>query len=324
MFPENITKLHFAIFSFKTVITQNCAMPAYKGSVLRGAFGHSFRKTVCTMPAQKDCINCLLKNSCPHSYIFESHHSNKARILRKYPSVPQPFILEPPEDSKTFYEKGDSFDFNLILIGKAIDYIPYFVYAFKEAGKAGMGPGREGKFSLWKVVNYNFLLSRSSVVYNGKGGAVNIPDYIIRVANVNEIVENWEEIPEVSLDFLTPIRIRYREKLVNYLDFHIFMRSFLRRLSSIFYFHCGEELFLDYRGLVERAKFIDKVSSNLHWKDLNCYSSRQKAEIKLGGFMGDVTYRGDLKAFIVFILLGKYFHLGKGISYGLGRYEVNL
>jgi hypothetical protein len=37
-----------------------------------------------------------------------------------------------------------------ILIGKAVDYLPYFILTFSELGKKGIGMGR-GKFVLEKV-----------------------------------------------------------------------------------------------------------------------------------------------------------------------------
>mgnify|MGYP000964675136 CR=1 FL=1 len=323
IFPDNITKLHFAIIEFRTEILQDCKMPVYKGSVIRGALGYCFRQTVCTRPLC-ECNTCVLHTACPYACVFESFPFPSASMLSKYHSVPQPFILEPPADGKSFYNKGEPFNFKIILIGKAIQYIPYFIHAFKEAGFIGLGTGREGKYHVKSVVNYNFLLSKWSVLYNGQSKSVKSPEYIIRVASINEVIQYWEEISEVTLTFLTPVRIKYRAKLVDYLEFHIFMRSFLRRLSAIFYFHCGEKLLFDYRKLVEYSKTIDMVYSDLHWEDVECYSSRQKELLRLGGFKGTVRFQGNLKDFIVFIMLGQYFHLGKGITYGLGKYEVKL
>jgi hypothetical protein len=45
---------------------------------------------------------------------------------------------------------GDAVIFNLLLIGRAIDYLPYFIYTFEELGKVGIGKGR-GKYSLTYV-----------------------------------------------------------------------------------------------------------------------------------------------------------------------------
>ena len=44
--------------------------------------------------------------------------------------------------------------------------------------------------------------------------------------------------------------------------------------------------------------------------------------MKLGGFVGQVTYAGDLEPFLPLLRLGTLVHIGKGTTFGLGKYEV--
>ncbi len=45
--------------------------------------------------------------------------------------------------------------------------------------------------------------------------------------------------------------------------------------------------------------------------------------MKLGGFVGEITYkRENLKEFLPYILLGSFTHVGKGATFGLGKYEI--
>ena len=44
----------------------------------------------------------------------------------------------------------------------------------------------------------------------------------------------------------------------------------------------------------------------------------------LGGFMGSVTFKGDFGDFIPFLLLGEQVHVGKGTSFGLGKYQLRI
>jgi len=100
------------------------------------------------------------------------------------------------------------------------------------------------------------------------------------------------------------------------------MRVLLRRLSNLAYFHCGTELNLDFRGLIAAAEQIETVTSDLRWYDWERYSARQDVRMKLGGFVGRVTYRGDLQPFLPLLRLGEVVHIGKGTSFGLGKYVL--
>ncbi|MDP2604162.1 MAG: CRISPR system precrRNA processing endoribonuclease RAMP protein Cas6 [Deltaproteobacteria bacterium] len=45
-------------------------------------------------------------------------------------------------------------------------------------------------------------------------------------------------------------------------------------------------------------------------------------KIKLGGFMGEVEYRGDISDFVALLKLGAKVHVGKATGFGLGKYEL--
>jgi CRISPR-associated endoribonuclease Cas6 len=126
----------------------------------------------------------------------------------------------------------------------------------------------------------------------------------------------------LTLRFLTPARLVYGGSLADSLDFHVLIRVLLRRLSNLAYFHCDTELQLDFRGLIAAAEQVQTVSSHLWWYDWERYSARQDTRMKLGGFLGSVTYQGDLQPFIPMLQLGAFVHVGKGTSFGLGKYVM--
>jgi hypothetical protein len=97
-------------------------LPSYKGSTLRGGFGHAFRRVVCAIKS-RECTDCLLKEKCVYSYIFETPPSADTKIMRKYKSAPHPFIIEPPTGQRRGYTPEDELTFGLTLIGRAIDSV---------------------------------------------------------------------------------------------------------------------------------------------------------------------------------------------------------
>ena len=44
--------------------------------------------------------------------------------------------------------------------------------------------------------------------------------------------------------------------------------------------------------------------------------------MSLGGATGTVSYEGDISDFMLLLRLGEYVHVGKGTSFGLGKYEI--
>ncbi|MEO0068995.1 MAG: hypothetical protein ABIK23_07720, partial [candidate division WOR-3 bacterium] len=127
-------------------------LPSYKGAVIRGGFGLAFRRIACPF-LKKECSDCLLRANCVWSYVFNTPRPEGSKIMRKYETIPHPFVIEPPEDDRTKLEKGEELIFNLILIGKAINYLPYFILTFEKMAEQGLGPGR-GRLKV-KTVNQN-------------------------------------------------------------------------------------------------------------------------------------------------------------------------
>ena len=87
---------------------------------------------VCTQ-GPIDCRDCTLKSVCPYPYIFETTPYEGAQQLRTYGDVPRPFVIDPLE-TRGDYRPGESLTFQLTLIGRAIDYLPYFILSFRELG----------------------------------------------------------------------------------------------------------------------------------------------------------------------------------------------
>lgn len=346
----------FAQFQFVLRAVDCINLPAYKGSTFRGAFGHAFKKIVCVHPVRKSrealnpaetivksdpaagqrgiisdrvnreniCEPCLLKGKCVYSYIFETPPPSDTLKMRKYPFAPHPFVITPPLEEKRTYRQNDTLCFELTLIGKSIDFLPYFIYTFDELGRMGIGKGK-GKYRLEEVRAIQ-VDERSEtkdretiVIYSGKDKALRNNFRVLKVDDISPL--NLSPL-SLSLSFMTPTRLKYDGQLSPTLEFHILIRNLLRRTSLLSYFHCGEQLDLDFKGLIEEAKSVKVQKENLRWVDWERYSNRQETKMKMGGFTGSVTFEGDFEKFLPILLLGEHIHVGKGTSFGLGRYEI--
>ncbi|AEG16479.1 hypothetical protein Desku_2979 [Desulfofundulus kuznetsovii DSM 6115] len=317
-------------------------LPPYKGSTLRGGFGRVFQRITCTS-RQKDCRNCLLNQHCPYAYIFETSPPPGSEALRNYDNVPRPFVLEPPLEEKTFYRPGETLAFRLILIGKAVSYLPYFIVAFKELGEVGIGKGRK-KYRLKEIVAVDPLKNRRASIYLDQDRLVRNIELPVRGSDIPGLAEFYgpprdlhpsspesfvpqppgTEPGRLAIDFLTMTRLKYAEAYAGKIEFHVLIRNLLRRLSSLAYFHHGEELKLDFTGLIARAARVRLAEDHTRWVDWERFSARQDSRIKMGGVVGRAVYEGEVAEFIPLLRLGELVHVGKGAVFGMGKYRVEL
>jgi len=306
-------KLRFYLEAIEPII-----LPPYKGSALRGGFGAAFKKIACVIK-KNTCAECLLKDQCAYAYIFETSPPEGSSILKmeKYESIPRPFILEPPKENKRVYEPKEKFYFDLILIGKSISYLPYFILVFSELGQMGLGRGK-GKFKLQEIWHKDMKIysDESKALKKIEPESIEIPEYI-------NLDKDMVEDEEVTIEFITPVRLKYHRDLVVKLEFFILITNLLRRLNLLNYFHGdARQPGWDHKQLIELARQVEIKYDCLSWYDWERYSGRQKTRLKLGGLKGRITYWGKIGRFRPWLKAGEIFHVGKATAFGLGEYVI--
>jgi len=291
-------------------------LPEYKGNTLRDGFGYVFRDVVCSKE-QKDCGICENRDNCAYVYLFETPVIQPEDKFSKYSDVPRPYIVDLCDTSKSVYARGDPFRFGLVLVGKAIDYLPHFIFCFDELGRRGLGKEKL-KFDLQVVSAFDFAKGHWTPIYDPDANLLR-DDF--PTASAQQLPFNCKDT--LTLDFLTPTRIKYREKYITDMEFHVMVRNLLRRITMLMLHHCDSDFDSDVNELIEHAKTVDVLRWDLRWRDWSRYSTRQRVSMELGGFMGSVTYEGDLDKFMPLIALGEQIHIGKNTTFGLGKYIIN-
>jgi hypothetical protein len=315
-----LEKLRIASYRFVLEPIEPMSLPPYKGATLRGGFGQAFKRMACVQPGNR-CDTCQQTARCAYSYVFETPVPPDSEVLRTHEAVPRPFVFEPPLDDKTEYGLGDELAFGLVLVGRGIDYLPYFILAFKALGDVGLGRER-ARFRLKQVWARDPLGPWETLIYDGPSDALR---NVEMTAGIAEIEQTAAALPdnELSVRFLTPTRLKHGGKMAHEPAFHVLVRTLLRRLSSLYYFHCGERWEADYKGLIEKAQMVETVETAVHWQDWERYSSKQKQRIDMGGLVGRLCYAGELSDFRSLLVLGAVVHVGKGCVFGNGKYTVS-
>jgi hypothetical protein len=300
-------------------------LPGYKGAAFRGGFGYVFKNLACPTH-ETDCIHQRLGNPCVYSEVFETPVPAESRVMRKYPYAPHPFVLTPPNDRCAHFGADQELKLELVLVGRAINWLAYFIYTLEELGRRGVGPSRS-RYRVDRVESigtHGFIGNRSgTTVYDGGLRKVVGTPHVIKGSAFFSKSNGGDETSVATLSFETPARIVSSEHLATQLPFQTFMRSLLRRLALLTYFHCGQAVGPDrLRELIAAAGSVQAKDSTLRWRDWQRYSTRQKTQMKLGGLIGSVTYSGNLSVFVPYLRAGELAHVGKATSFGLGKYSL--
>ncbi len=118
-FQEALSRFPYLLLRLALKPQETLRLPAQnKGNTLRGAFGSSFRRLVC-VPECRSAQAGPLAECYPYKLIFEPSPPHGSDRLSKNQDIPRPFIFRPPLNSKTTYEAGETFDFELVFLGPA-------------------------------------------------------------------------------------------------------------------------------------------------------------------------------------------------------------
>ena len=313
---ENIK---LAKFRIELTAETEIRLPPYAGSTLRGAFGSSFRQTVCTM-GDTGCSQCLLQSKCVYHQIFETPVTQDApRFLRGVKTAPRPFIIEPPVQHSGLFKPGDTLRFHLVLIGSFAGYLPFFVQSFIRMAQKGFGKGR-GRARLTHVFQLN-PDGTERLTYNGESHLLdfNVQTYS-PTAWYNGALPNGNEL---DLEFITPTRLKHQGRITTEITPRQLVFALYNRCNQLNFFHCNGADNPDYlKELLTASENIEFTHRNIRWHDWERYSQRQQTRMKLGGFLGKLGLRGDLAPLWLLFKTGELLHIGKATTFGLGKYEI--
>ena len=264
---------------------------------------------------------CQFPDRCVYSRCFETPVPEDSPLLRGQPFAPHPFVLEPPRTGKLQYAPGDTLACDLILIGEAINLLPWMVFTFDQIGKKRIGlRGERGRCRLDSVeslpvredVPPQMIYTAETQMLSGEGVILRPDDVICAVPRVAHRIE---------LDFLTPTSIKVAGRWTSDLRFEHLIRNLLRRIRLLSYFHCGEDLDVDAPDLFKAADAVTH-ESHLRWVRADRWSHRSEASVPMGGFVGSIRFTGNLTPFLPFIYLGAHLHIGHHTAFGYGQYRL--
>ncbi|MEZ4834318.1 MAG: hypothetical protein R2873_20420 [Caldilineaceae bacterium] len=131
--PLSVHQLRFSV-----QVTEPIYFNEFKGSALRGALAGTLGNTFCPQWRAEE-TNPLHQSLCPVCQLLSLERTDETSG-----DIRRPYAVRPPLDSATRYAVGQSFEFDMLLIGDNLHLLPYLVLAVQGVGETS-GIGRRGE-----------------------------------------------------------------------------------------------------------------------------------------------------------------------------------
>jgi hypothetical protein len=224
--------------------------PARKGSMLRGGFGYAFQQVACPRSCWKS-EQCSGSAICPFRWVFATPHPPGNAYLHDLRDVPRPFVIEPPLDDRTRYRAGDMLEFTLVLIGRGIDFLPYFLLSFERLGDMGLGRDnvkarleRAEALAPWAPVG--------TLLYQDGRMREHTHLPLLHSAAVSERAAALP--PDLRLTLRGPLRLKHRGSYLREIVPAALVQAACWRIDVLAAFHADGGWQAPYRPLVEQAE----------------------------------------------------------------------
>lgn len=264
-------------------------------------------KGACCRALSESCTSCTGKIECPYWIIFAQQLSVDPEIVRLHqkPSLPFSLYVNGPEGNITSCTVG------LVIIGSAVNCLEIFhaaLISMVEAAVRTVLPPAAFSLILYSLdyqggrheIRSATLLTESIILLSGQ-----------------HILQNTVHSDSVRLTLTSPLRLLQNGSIAHHFDFAMFLRSQLRRCSSLYTYYGSGKLELDFTALSLAAQNIAVLEDGIiytqpHW------SKRQNR----AGLTGSAGLSGLVEPMFSLLFLGSYFNAGKGATYGSGCYHL--
>lgn len=285
---------------------ESCHLPRFKGSTIRGAFGHSLKELACLRKNGLCGPQCSSPGQCGYSGVFEAvSHAHRNDVV--------PYIIKPPLETKETWRAGEIISVTMTLAGRAKAWTPWVVWALGRMGWKGMGNGR-GK---WSLVELDAV--------GRDGQPVSLLDSFEFIPSVTaaNIAERSPKFDACELEFLTPLQLKKRGDVVRWPHPDLVIRRLIGRMGDLLEatsdvqvnrFEIRELTDLASRTMMEHSEFRDE-----EWER---YSTRQQRRSTVSGIQGTLRISGIAPEIAAILNVGQHIHLGNSAAFGMGCYRV--
>jgi hypothetical protein len=253
----------------------------------------------------------MFNATCIYGLTFESIVPKNNAALSGRDRISHPVIISADD----FAEKEiDSIVLNLIFLGPAIPYIPYFYYAIKKGGETGITKERI-PYQVNDIIEYSDTKKERSLMIDEQHIDTQLEPELWEFSSKTETITHKSYI----ISLISPLRYKAEGHYVRQLVDVEFAMCLHRRAQVL----CSQYGRNDFTGDYRFSGNWAISEQNLKWRDFVHYSSRQKKAMRLGGLIGDFTVSGDFSSYEYALLqFAELFHGGKNTNFGLGKMKI--
>lgn len=302
------------------------ALDEYSGSALRGNFFNAILHGFCQNLEAPTCATCSLHTLCPVSAIVAPLREDS----QWGHDIPRPYVMDPPTVGARRYQPGEHFTFGMTLIGSIIQYLPYLILSVPHQEREGVGlrlpenRGQRGRYRVEKIESYHPFTEERQIIYAEGRARVDVPALSLTRQACEEQAQQLNP-EQITLRFLTHMRLVDHKHLVRRVSFRPLFQRLLERSLALERTYGSQELFIsdeERQALVQQAETVQCIDDQTYWEELTSYSNRQQRSTPLSGLLGTITFRGDLRPYLPYLVLGELIHVGKNIVKGCGKYRI--
>jgi hypothetical protein len=310
----------FDLFAFRLEFLAQDSVyfpPGKSGNIVRGAFGTLFRQMVCVDRCH-DERTCEQRATCTYARIFEPV-APTAEGPSGLHDWPRPFVFRAAHLDGATIEPGRKFSFDVHLFDMKDPAIVHFVLAFAQVAKEGIGP-RRGRAKLAQASQLDEQGRAAACVYNN---GTFVPAELQPPIHLT-FGAQAEPAAKVQVRFLTPTELKHGQLLATRPEFPVLFGRIRDRISTLRALYGAGPLGIDFKAIGERAGAVKMTNCALRFSDAERRSARSGERHPLGGFVGEVTYEGDIGEFMPYLRAARWVGVGRQTVWGKGVTEVRV
>ena len=265
----------------------------------KGAAFEETLRMVCCSQKNQSCHHCHLVQSCSASVLVARQLSKDPELVRRHQKPGLPFVF-----SQHMYGSQENHLIDLTLLGTACDYLPLFIKALQQL---------YGNTTCRNLIAYDYQHAAIALEIDRLDTITNLP-VLASTELLTQNIQRFTCCERLRLDLITPVRLMKDSRELNCFNPQHFIRSFLRRLSSLAVYYgdgIDQEQFRKLAELTASVRLVRQLSGIV-------------GDSNLRGVTGSFELSGPFDELGPYLALGEYLHLGKGAAFGMGAFEVHV